>query len=66
MIPSIMWRIDGFLLVKEINAKFFDHSIKEDELLAAITSPSACSGVDYERLELLGEWKIRCILWDIV
>ena len=50
-----MRRIDDLLLIKELNAKFFDHSIKEDELLAAISTTAACSGIDYERLELLGE-----------
>ena len=48
-------KLDAFLLVKELNAKFFDHAIREEELLASISTPAACSGVDYERLELLGE-----------
>lgn len=55
LVPSILAKLDAFLLVKELNAKFFDHAIREEELLASISTPAACSGVDYERLELLGE-----------
>jgi endoribonuclease Dicer len=46
--------VDDLLLVKELNAKFFDHSIAENHLHAAVSSPSATVEVDYERLELLG------------
>ena len=53
-LPSIMRRIDDFLVVKELNAKFFDHVVKEDLLHVAICTPSAALEYDYERLELLG------------
>ena len=50
-----MRRIDDMLLVKELNAALFDHSIQEHHLHAAVSAPSACSEFDYERLELLGD-----------
>jgi endoribonuclease Dicer len=49
-----MRRIDDLLIVKELNAKFFDHVVKEDLLHVAICTPSAALEYDYERLELLG------------
>lgn len=42
------------MLVKELNARYFDHSIIEHRLHAAVSSPSAAVEFDYERLELLG------------
>lgn len=50
-----MRRIDDMLLVTELNAALFDHSIQEHQLHAAISTPSACAEFDYERLELLGD-----------
>lgn len=55
LLPSITRRIDDFLLVKELNAKFFEHSIIEHHLHAAISAPAAGIEFDYERLELLGK-----------
>ena len=55
LLPSITRRIDDFLLVKELNAKFFEHSIMEHHLHAAVSAPAAGIEFDYERLELLGE-----------
>jgi endoribonuclease Dicer len=43
------------LLVTELNASLFDHSIQGHHLHAAISAPSACAELDYERLELLGD-----------
>ncbi len=54
LLPSIMRRVDDLLLVKEMNAKFFDHSIREDLLHNALCTPSAGLEYNYERLELLG------------
>lgn len=54
LLPSIMRRVDDLLLVKEMNASFFDHSIREDLLHNALCTPSAGLEYDYERLELLG------------
>ena len=49
-----MHMIDSVLLVKEMNAKLFDNTIREDYLHAAIVCPTAGLQHDYERLELLG------------
>lgn len=54
LLPSITRRIDDQLLVKELNAKFFHHSILERLLIAALTPSVAGVEYDYERLELLG------------
>lgn len=54
MLPSILRRVDELLIVRELNVKLFNNSIREHELLAAITSPAALAERDYERLELLG------------
>ncbi|KAJ6509901.1 hypothetical protein C8R47DRAFT_1034846 [Mycena vitilis] len=53
--PSMMRRLDSFLLVKELNARFFNHQISETLLDMAITAPSTRMEYDYERLELLGD-----------
>ncbi|KAJ6516002.1 hypothetical protein C8R45DRAFT_958371 [Mycena sanguinolenta] len=55
LLPSITQRLDSFLLVKELNARFFDHQISETLLDMAITAPSTRMEYDYERLELLGD-----------
>lgn len=54
LLPSVTRKIDELLLVKELNAKLFEHSILEHHLHAAISTPSAGVEFDYERLELLG------------
>lgn len=54
LLPSIIRRIDDYLLVKEINAKLFDNWLHEKAVLIAITAPSAAAEFDYERQELLG------------
>ena len=54
LLPSVVSKLDDVLLVKELNAKYFDHSISENLLHAAVTSPAATAEFDYERLELLG------------
>jgi len=51
-----MRKLDDILLVKELDAKFFDHTIREDLLHNAICTPSAGFDYDYERLELLGQF----------
>ncbi|KAL4075936.1 hypothetical protein J3A83DRAFT_4088626 [Scleroderma citrinum] len=55
VLPSIMRRIDDYLVVQELNAKFFNHTVHEELLLAAISTPSAGYEMDYERLELFGD-----------
>ncbi|KAF9534830.1 hypothetical protein CPB83DRAFT_901776 [Crepidotus variabilis] len=55
LLPSIMRRVDDLLLVKEMNARFFDHAVRDDLLHNALCAPSAGLEYDYERLELLGD-----------
>lgn len=54
LLPSIVRRIDDLLLVKELSATFFEHSIDERLLLIALTTPAAFVDFNYERLEMLG------------
>jgi endoribonuclease Dicer len=56
LFPSIIRRLDSFLLVKELNARFFNHQISETLLDMAITTPSTRMEYDYERLEFLGQY----------
>jgi len=55
LLPSIMRRIDEFLLVKQLNAKILNHCVRDDLLVIATASPIACNEYNYERLELLGK-----------
>ncbi len=55
-LPSILRRVDELLLVKELNARLFDHNVREDLLHMAVSTPSSVIEYDYERLELLGEY----------
>ncbi|KAL0949733.1 hypothetical protein HGRIS_009773 [Hohenbuehelia grisea] len=55
LLPSVMKRIDEFLIVKQLNAKYFDFDIAEVLLHMAISTPSSAIEYDYERLELLGD-----------
>jgi endoribonuclease Dicer len=54
LLPSITRRIDDLLVMKELNAKLFDHAIVERHLHPALSAPSLGIEYDYERLELLG------------
>ena len=53
--PSIMNKIDSYLLTKELNAKLFHNTILEQQLHIALSTPSAWTETNYERLEFLGE-----------
>ncbi|KAH8113318.1 ribonuclease III [Phellopilus nigrolimitatus] len=55
LLPSIVNKLEDMLLIKELNAKYFDHSITESHLHAAVSAPAADVEFDYERLELLGD-----------
>ena len=54
VLPSIVRRIEDFLIVQELNIKVFNHAVHEDLLFTVISTPSAGYEVDYERLELSG------------
>ncbi|EJD53820.1 ribonuclease III [Auricularia subglabra TFB-10046 SS5] len=55
LVPCCLRRIEDTLLVKLLNHQFFDNEIEERLLLSAISSPSLCGDLDYQRLELLGD-----------
>lgn len=55
LLPCIMRRVDGFLLVKELNAALFNRCISDELLHAALSPSSAVIEYDYERLEMLGD-----------
>lgn len=55
LIPSIMTKLESYLLVKELNARVFQSAIIEQQLLIALSTPAAYTEVNYERLEFLGE-----------
>ncbi|KAI0334804.1 ribonuclease III [Cubamyces sp. BRFM 1775] len=61
LIPSIMTRIDSYLLVKELNAKLFHLSIHEQQLLVALSTRAAWTESNYERLEFLGDAFLKVV-----
>lgn len=52
-LPSLMSRLDSYLLVKEATQRY-DLPVKDDLILEAYTTPSASMAMNYERLETLG------------
>ncbi|OJT13342.1 Dicer-like protein 1 [Trametes pubescens] len=61
LLPSIMSKIDSCLLVKELDAKLFHHSISEPQLLIALSTRAAWTEFNYERLEFLGDAFLKVI-----
>ncbi|KAF7331986.1 hypothetical protein MKEN_00078900 [Mycena kentingensis (nom. inval.)] len=55
LLPSILYRLDTFFLVKELNARMFQHNVSDALLDTALHSPSSRMEVNYERLEFLGD-----------
>ncbi|KAG2220792.1 hypothetical protein INT45_012461, partial [Circinella minor] len=60
LLPSIMTRLDSYLLVKEAGL-CYDLPISHDLLLEAFTTPSAIMALNYERLETLGDSILKFI-----
>ena len=54
LVPSILNKIDSYLLTKELNARLFQNAISEQQLLVALYSRAAWTEHNYERLEFLG------------
>lgn len=61
LLPSIMMRLDSFLLVKEVQ-QVLDTPIEDNLLLEAFTTPSASMDMDYERLETLGDSFLKFVV----
>ncbi|CAK5262729.1 unnamed protein product [Mycena citricolor] len=55
LFPSISKLIDGFLLTKELNSRFFRCKLSDSLLHTAVTAPSVRLEYDYDRLEFLGD-----------
>jgi len=56
--PSIQYRINDMLVVRELNAVLLENRVDDTLLLTALTTPSASMAFDYERLELLGSYNL--------
>ena len=54
LVPSILNKLDSYLLTKELNARLFQNAILEQQLLIALYSRAAWTEHNYERLEFLG------------
>ncbi|SPO31957.1 related to cell cycle control protein dicer [Ustilago trichophora] len=61
LLPSILTRYDQLLLAQACNVDLFSGQIDTDLVLEALTSPSAGSGFDYERLEFLGDTFLKLV-----
>ncbi|KAG8905057.1 hypothetical protein FRB99_000746 [Tulasnella sp. 403] len=55
VLPSILSRIDSYLVLKEFNALTLENRLQDADLLEAMTPLAAMMDVNYERLELLGD-----------
>ncbi|KAJ3490320.1 hypothetical protein NLI96_g1540 [Meripilus lineatus] len=62
LLPSILHRVDGALLIKELNSNLFDDALNEDLLYTAISCPSANLDTDYNRLEFLGDAFLKYVV----
>ncbi|KAI0366397.1 hypothetical protein BV20DRAFT_1002477 [Pilatotrama ljubarskyi] len=61
LLPSILTKIDSYLLVKELDAKLFHHTISEPHLLVALSTRAAWTDANYERLEFLGDAFLKVV-----
>ncbi|KAI0091960.1 hypothetical protein BDY19DRAFT_1027492 [Irpex rosettiformis] len=61
LLPSVTHMLERMLLTKELNARYFDDEISDEQLLAALSPPVANIEYDYERLELLGDTYLKYI-----
>ncbi|KAL1922179.1 uncharacterized protein VTP21DRAFT_9718 [Calcarisporiella thermophila] len=61
LLPSIMTRLDAYLLVQDFQTRW-GLSMRDDLTLEAMTAPSVNLGFDYERLETLGDSILKLIV----
>ncbi|UTT88438.1 hypothetical protein NDA17_003666 [Ustilago hordei] len=61
LLPSIFTRYDQLLLAQACNNDLLEGRLDNDKVLEALTSPSAGSAFDYERLEFLGDTFLKLI-----
>lgn len=61
LVPSLMMRIDSYLLIKEVKCNMNLPEVCDDLLLEAFTCTTANVAMDYERLELLGDSFLKFI-----
>ncbi|GAA6001448.1 uncharacterized protein JCM10292_006259 [Rhodotorula paludigena] len=55
MLPSIMSDLEQRCLIVELNERIFGGKLDEEHVRTALMTPSASVGLDYNRLELLGD-----------
>ncbi|RPD61964.1 hypothetical protein L226DRAFT_463450 [Lentinus tigrinus ALCF2SS1-7] len=61
LMPSIMEKMNMYLLTKELNAKLFRNAILEQQLHIALSTPALWTEFDYERLEFLGDSFLKVV-----
>ncbi len=61
LLPSILTRYDQLLLAESCNLDLFAGELDTDLVLEALTSPSAVSHMDYERLEFFGDTFLKLV-----
>ncbi|KAI3486706.1 hypothetical protein L1887_49656 [Cichorium endivia] len=60
-LPSILARYDQLLLASQCNDTLLSGSLEVDLVLEALASPAARCGLDYERLEFLGDTFLKLV-----
>ncbi|CDU21985.1 related to cell cycle control protein dicer [Sporisorium scitamineum] len=61
LLPSLLVRYDQLLLAHYCNTTLFDNRLNTDSVLEALTSPTAGSAFDYERLGFLGDTFLKLV-----
>ncbi len=61
VLPTILTRYDHLLLASQCNTALFSGLLEVDLVLEALASPAARCGLDYERLEFLGDTFLKLV-----